>query len=84
MTDKNFIPRSQRKLREAMDLFHDILMSRNWDRKLILSKRRDRELVDRRQIIAKRLRSEGYSYPLIAKVMNRDHSSIMHLCRKRD
>lgn len=45
----------------------------------ILSSRRDDALVQVRQKIVKTLRSEGYSYPVIGTVMNRCHTSIIHL-----
>lgn len=44
---------------------------------------RHKELVDKRQKIAKLLRVMGLSYPQIGSMMNRDHSSIMHLCKDR-
>ncbi len=49
----------------------------------ILSHRRDSKSVDARQKIAKALRLLGFSYPSIGAVMNRDHTSIMHLCKER-
>jgi len=51
--------------------------------RVLRSKRRDKIIVDERQRIAKALRVKGYSYPEIGHVMNRDHTSIMHLCRVR-
>jgi chromosomal replication initiation ATPase DnaA len=50
----------------------------------IISPRRQRHLVDARQAIAKGLRSKGYSFPAIAGVMRRDHTSIIHLVQRRN
>lgn len=50
---------------------------------VLLSKRRDKVLVDIRQKIAKDLREKGYSYSDIGRILNRDHSSIMHLIKER-
>lgn len=49
----------------------------------ILSRRRQKDLVDARQVIAKELRAKGYSYPQIGKAMNRDHSGIIRLINRR-
>lgn len=35
-----------------------------------------------RQFVAYRLRQDGYSFPKIAKVMNKNHSTIMTLCNR--
>lgn len=51
--------------------------------RMLRCKRRDRHLVDKRQHFAKILRAMGYSYPEIAHAMNRDHTSIIHLCKIR-
>jgi chromosomal replication initiation ATPase DnaA len=45
--------------------------------------RRSKSLVDARQRIAQDLRSLKFSYPQIGLVMNRDHTSIMNLCKDR-
>ncbi len=58
-------------------------MGEGFSPELILSKRRDRPLVNARQHIAVGLREKGYSYPQIGRVMNRHHTSIMHLCKWR-
>ena len=49
----------------------------------IKSHRRDADLVDERQAIVEGLRGKGYTLTEIAGVMNRDHTSIMHLLNKR-
>lgn len=49
----------------------------------IKSRRRGTLLVDERQRIAKYLYAHGYTYSVIGLAMNRDHTSIMHLVRKR-
>lgn len=53
------------------------------DPELIKSPCREKYLVDKRKKIAKLLREIGYSYPQIGKMMNRDHSSIIHLVKER-
>jgi chromosomal replication initiation ATPase DnaA len=54
------------------------------DKKMeILSRRRQRNIVDDRQRVAKFLYERGFSYPEIGKMMNRDHTSIMHLVKNR-
>lgn len=43
-----------------------------------------RSLVDAREEVAIGLRGIGLSFPEIGRLMNRDHSTVMHLCdRKR-
>ena len=49
----------------------------------LLSKRRDKRIVDIRQKIAIELFETGYSYSAIGRMLNRDHSSIMHLIKER-
>jgi hypothetical protein len=49
----------------------------------ILSRRRTADLVNDRQHIAMRLHEMGYSLESIARVMNRDRSSIYNLCHYR-
>lgn len=43
-----------------------------------LSDRRNSELVNARRILALALRSEGWSYPQIGRIMSRNHTSVMH------
>lgn len=50
---------------------------------LLKGQQRKRSLVDARQKCAKRLQETGMSYPQIGKLMNRDHTSIMHLVKVR-
>lgn len=45
----------------------------------LLSKKRDKRLVNIRQAISSKLRSEGWTYPRIGKLLHRHHTSIMHL-----
>lgn len=44
----------------------------------LLSHQRDKRLVTARKQCARALRSINLSFPKIAKIMNRDHSSIVH------
>ena len=41
---------------------------------------RSKENTALRAFIAHRLRSEGYSYSEIGRMLHRDHSTVMHLC----
>jgi chromosomal replication initiation ATPase DnaA len=63
--------------------FENLLSQTVYTRNEILSPRRQSELVDARQFIAKGLRAKGYSFPKIGKVMNRDHTSIQNLVKWR-
>ncbi len=47
----------------------------------LLSPRRNRKFVLARKECARILRENGLSYPKIGKIMNRDHSSIVHLIK---
>lgn len=49
------------------------------DKCILLSKRRNALLVEKRKLIAKELREKGLSYPQIGKLLNRHHTTIMHL-----
>lgn len=44
----------------------------------LLGHKRHKEIVNARKKCAKLLRGLNFSYPKIAKIMNRDHSSIIH------
>lgn len=48
----------------------------------VLSNRRDAPTVHLRMLVAADMRDNGFSFPQIGLVMNRDHASIIHLCRK--
>lgn len=50
---------------------------------MILSPRRQADLVDLRAHIARHLRAEGLSYPAIGRVLNRDHTTILHMLTER-
>ena len=47
----------------------------------VLSSSRDFNLVMGRRMIAYQMRSEGYSFPSIGKMMLRHHASIIHMVR---
>lgn len=49
------------------------------DKCILLSKRRTADLVEKRKLIAKDLRELGLSYPAIGKLLNRHHTTVMHL-----
>lgn len=71
-----------------LDLIAQVLKKHDTTWELITSQRRDRFLVNARREIVIWLRSQGWSYPQIGRLMNRDHASIMHLAsdkrRKRN
>jgi chromosomal replication initiation ATPase DnaA len=49
----------------------------------MLSSRRDKIYADAREEAYRRLRNElGYSYPKIARIFNRDHSTVVHACNR--
>jgi chromosomal replication initiation ATPase DnaA len=49
----------------------------------MLSPCRDRAFVNAREEAYRRLRDElGYSYPKIARIFNRDHSTVVHACKR--
>lgn len=47
----------------------------------VLSSSRDFNLVMGRRMIAYQMRSEGYSFPSIGKMMVRHHASVIHMVR---
>ena len=47
----------------------------------VLSSSRDFNLVMGRRMIAYQMRSEGYSFPSIGKMMVRHHTSVIHMVR---
>ena len=47
----------------------------------VLDKTKDIELVIGRRMIAYQMRSEGYSFPSIGKMMVRHHASVIHMVR---
>lgn len=51
--------------------------------KLVRSNDKRLRFVNCRADIARKAREMGYSYPLIARAINRDHSSVMYLVRGR-
>jgi chromosomal replication initiation ATPase DnaA len=63
----------------AAKRFTEICRHYQWQIKPLIGPQRERCLVERRTVIVKQMRSEGYSYPQIGKAMHRDHASIMHL-----
>jgi len=47
----------------------------------ILSKAKDRKLVEARREVVIKARMEGYSLPMIGRALNKHHTSILHLLR---
>jgi len=55
----------------------------NIDKEDIINKKRDKELVHPRQIVMHLIRHElSHSYPKIGKELKRDHTTVMHGCKK--
>jgi len=72
----------EQSIEKCLERFDELVSEGPHSRIHILSRRRYAPLVRERSRIAKILRAEGYSYPVIGEVMIRDHTSIMHLIRK--
>lgn len=68
--------------REAQEIFFAITECTGVGEMLICSKSRRAEYVTARAIFCHHARRAGLSYPQIAQVINRDHSTAMHLCKK--
>jgi len=64
--------------------FIRVCVELGYDYKSIMSARRDAILVKKKIAVAKILREKGYSFPLIGRAMNKDHSTIIHYLRKKD
>jgi len=63
--------------------FQEALKKYNISIEKIRSRRREKILVDLRQRIASDLKAKGYSFPMIGDVMNRHHTSVIHLVKER-
>lgn len=66
----------------ALNDFNELLRVNGYKETEIKSPRRAAALVDKREHVACELRRFGYSYPVIAQVMGKDHSSIMNLIKR--
>ena len=53
-------------------------------KELILSKDRSREVVLARMYLTHLLRENGFSFSYIGRIINREHTSVMHLFRKAE
>lgn len=62
-------------------LIEDICFAFNLRKEHILSKRRDKRLIEVKKLIYWILRNEGLSFPQIGKLMNKDHSTILKVLR---
>lgn len=63
--------------------FDDIIENFSFPREEILSRRVNKDSVDMRQFISKKLVRKGYSYAEVGAVMNRHRTSILYLVCKR-
>ena len=77
--DNKTIVREGKVMNIVDDIFRAFCIQRRYNIPAIRSRRRQAQLVTQRVDIAKYLRGLGYSYPVIGRVMNRHHSSIMML-----
>lgn len=80
-------PRSQydpETIPAAQKMLMDLVEKTPYTVAQVIGRRRLAALVNVRESIAKNMyHMGGFSYPVIAVVMNRDHSSIYHLINKR-
>lgn len=67
----------------AVRKFNKLVDKTPYSKAQICGPARDKDIVNERQKIAVFLRESGHSYPVIAHVMDRDHTSIIHLVQKR-
>lgn len=66
---------------ECQKHFFDYCKQKNYKPHLIVNRGRRKDLVAKKREIAKYLRSLNYSYPVIGLVMDKDHTSIMHMVK---
>ena len=79
-------PRSQydpESIPAAQNMLMDLVESETCTIAEVLGRRRNACIVNVRQRAAIAMHKAGFSYPVIAVVMNRDHSSVYHLINKR-
>ena len=69
---------------ERMELIASVAERNGASVSEVLSRRRDRRIVKARHaaILAVRERFDGDSLPMIGRLFNRDHTSILHVVRK--
>ena len=65
-----------------MKEINDILTKYGYTIYEVQSRQRNTRLVNCKVEIARMLRDKGYSYPVIGKVLNKDHTTIMHYIKK--
>jgi len=63
-------------------LFTEICEVEGFDPIAIISSNREGPFVRNRRIVANKLRAEKYSFPKIGWVMDKDHTTIMHMVDK--
>lgn len=76
--------KKKKNIRKCKDDYDSLISGSYFNILQLNCRRKDRPLVEERQRLALALRAKGgYSYTVIAAAMNRDHSSIQHLCKYR-
>lgn len=66
---------------ECQKHFFDYCKQKNYKHHLIVNRGKRKDLIAKKREVAKYLRSLGYSYPVIGLVMDKDHTSIMHMVK---
>lgn len=65
----------------AVDVIDAVSRHYGVTREQIKGQGRGAELVDARWVVAKALERSGKPYAMIGRILNRDHTSIIHACR---
>lgn len=75
-------PRKLKAIQSAEKFMDGLCHTYGYNIDVIKSRRKPAYLVEKRAIVAQRLREQGFSLSVIGIVMNRDHTSILHLVNK--
>ncbi len=81
ITGRNEMTKDE-KIKSATKRVELLCQERGFDSYWVRSKSRRRPLPRQRRELIFHLRAEGFSYPVIGRVFNRDHSSIIAAERK--
>ena len=81
MKNKQTWPIARKRFTHALRIAEEYCQAKNFELEHLRSCARLAVLVDMRQDVAKHLRGLGFSYAAIGYALNRDHTSVMHLCK---
>lgn len=70
------------KTKECASKIYEIVRRHGFSRSELTGKSKTRDLSNMRQALCLFLRGKGYSFPRIGGFLNRDHSSIVHACKR--